>query len=294
MIKVKEQLYHFLNARIFLLLIAVVCSVVQSCSPPEPFSNTPRIYFTNLEFKEDDRNGFQDSLILYFDFEDGDGDLGIQSNEITPPYNDFSIIVDSVSSISGSFPNSYRFVTYGATSIYPPFYSINPYTGEIDSLYSQEDSRPSFSCEYYDTLRINSTKTRYIDQTQPGNFPGFVSDTVMLNKNPRRFNMLVDYYIDIQGDGNFELFDWNYATSEYGCGQNFYGRYPIWDADNIGTSLQGTIKYSMLSLGFKNILRTREFKLKFWITDRANNVSNVVETEVFTLTELQRRQSGQE
>ncbi|MFY0625725.1 MAG: hypothetical protein JXR07_05500 [Reichenbachiella sp.] len=290
--KEEQTLYIKILAQ---LLIVALLSIwfFQGCTPPEPFPNKPKISFNDLKFKKDERNGFQDSLILYFDFEDGDGDLGLERDEIFPPYHDFSMIVDSVASIQGTTPSSYRFVTFGAEEVYLPFYSINPFTGKIESLYSEFDNRPSFNCDFYDTLRINESKTRYIPQTEPGNIQGFESDTVYLNKNPKRNNMFVDFYIDIQGNGNYELFKWEDAVSDYSCGPNFNGRFPIWDSENLAneTSLQGTIKYSMLSLGFEQILRTRSFKLQFYIVDRSFNYSDTVLTEPFTLQSLLRDQS---
>jgi len=288
---------------IFPLLTALSIWVAYSCHPPEPFPDKPHIRFNDLQYKPDERNGFQDSLILFFDFEDGDGDLGLDPghDQYPPfddeyPFHDFDIIVDSVHTYfsDGQRYAHYRFVTFGDPNVYPPYFKYNPFSSFIDpDTFSTVDDRPAFSCDYYDTLRINSQKNIFILPGSIIDIEGFKTDTVYMIKNPFRNNMFVDFYIDIQGNGNFQYFDWKYATSQYGCGLDFNGRFPIWDEDNWKneTSLQGTIKYSMKSLGFENILRTREFKLHFYIIDRSLNHSDTVITSAYTLQGLLRDQT---
>lgn len=259
------------------LLLVGFLAIISGCKEPDPFPNTPSISFERLRFVETADNT-PDSLILEFNFEDGDGDLGIESDETFPPFHDFDFIVDSTG----------RAVTLSADDVVLPFYRYVPYTNK-STLYSEDDSRPAYSCDDYDTLRINEARDTYIPQGANPNFQGseeFHVDTLFIVKNETRSNMYVDFYWDRVGNGDFELLDWAYITNEFGCGETFNGRFPILDEDNMGTSLQGLIKYSMISSGFEIVLRNYPFKLKFWIYDRSLNKSNEVETPVFTMDQL--------
>ncbi|MCV9386785.1 hypothetical protein [Reichenbachiella ulvae] len=263
-----------INSTLAILLMASM--MLNSCSEPDPFPETPNISFESLKFIETTQNGIPDSLILAFNFEDGDGDLGLESFENEYPYHNFEFIVDADG----------RAVTFSTNDITLPLYRQIPNT-DLTSLFSEEDIRPSYSCEDYDTLRINDSRDTYVPQGAPSNFPGsenYHLDTIYVVKNEARNNIYVEYYWD-RGNG-FEELDWAYATNEFGCGESYNGRFPILDAQNMGTSLQGEIRYAMISSGFKIVFRNYPFKLKFYIYDRKLNKSNVVETPVYTLDEL--------
>ena len=62
--------------RINILYIFIVALIMQSCYPPEEFSNTPAIAFRSLTYSPSDVES--DSLVLNIDFQDGDGDLGAE------------------------------------------------------------------------------------------------------------------------------------------------------------------------------------------------------------------------
>jgi hypothetical protein len=65
---------------IFLALV-----VVTSCiTPPENFPSIPEITFNNLEYVQ---MAGPDSLIVSIDFKDAEGDLGLSSTDINPPFN---------------------------------------------------------------------------------------------------------------------------------------------------------------------------------------------------------------
>lgn len=269
-----------------MLLVLPVIIVLQFCREPEPFTDEPRIEFNRLEFVRVQENGFQDSLILYFDFEDGDGDLGLEAWETFAPYQDYDVVVDA----------NNRIVTLGDSLLEPPFRALEQRLNSI-SFYNLNDlsAIPAYSCEDYDTLRISRNPNAYIIPGTDFFIPieespiqiddsAFSLDTVLIVKNEFRYNMFVAFEVD--NNGEIETLDWEYITSPFGCGDNFNGRFAILDADNIGTSLQGTIKYSMLSLGFDLVLRTRPFQLKFHIVDRQLRKSNVVETGFMTLSDL--------
>ncbi|MGL1885961.1 MAG: hypothetical protein OCD76_05555 [Reichenbachiella sp.] len=256
---------------IYALVLLVLSMSLFSCTEPDPFPETPKIEFAGLKFVELDQNGMFDSLVLSFDFEDGNGDLGLRSDDNTYPYQDLSYIIDSVQTNSSGNATDFRFVTYQMNEVYPPFYYLAATTtGGIFDFFSEEDNRPSYSCVDYEieSDTINSIIT---------------SDTLYITRNENRYNIYVRFFRD-RGEG-FEEFDF-IDREPFSCGIPFHGRFPILDAENIGTSLQGTIKYSMTSLGWVQVLREFPFKLKFYIYDRSLNKSNEVETPEFKLADI--------
>ena len=152
-----------------ILLFGVFCFMV-SCTPPEPFSNTPKITYKDLKYVENERNGFPDSLILSFDFEDGDGDLGLYSYETFYPFHDYEIIVDSLQILdtqNGRFA-TFRIVTLSEETLIPPLYRYYPQSNVVDlEIFSEDDNRPVFTCEDYDFLRLSFDKTSFLPPATP-------------------------------------------------------------------------------------------------------------------------------
>ena len=70
--------------------------LVLGCYDAPYFPEEPAISFNQIEFVEVD--GAADSLILTFNFEDGDGDLGLAIDEVYPPYHIFNYVVEEVDS----------------------------------------------------------------------------------------------------------------------------------------------------------------------------------------------------
>ena len=67
------------------LLVPVLFIAISCYSPPE-LPLEPSISFKSIIFKELDN--LPDSLILSLEFKDGDGDLGLGTNELGEPYHD--------------------------------------------------------------------------------------------------------------------------------------------------------------------------------------------------------------
>lgn len=70
------QKKHFL----YLGILALVGSCI---SPPDNFPTTPEISFRDIRFSPSDG---VDSLIISVNFKDAEGDLGLNANEIDPPF----------------------------------------------------------------------------------------------------------------------------------------------------------------------------------------------------------------
>jgi len=250
-----------------LILGVVVMGLAWACQPPDELPIIPKISYNRVEFF--DQTAGSDSLILYLNFEDGDGDIGLRSNEDTYPYHPYSFIADS------SVPS--RLVILNGINYTPPFYSVRDNRFQFlpeERLFSETDTRRSFNCEQYEVVEYypsqSATTTRI--------------DTFLIERNSNSNNIFVDFYRKVNGD--YEFLDWANVFSSNGCGGDFNARFPIFDTDNLGKSLSGTLRYSMLSAGFGIVLKKDTFKLKVYIKDRALHDSNVIESPDLTLDNI--------
>ena len=106
------------NPLLFLLLFLSMIA----CKERPNFPSTPNIEIVDLYFRE--LNGILlDSLIIKIKFEDGDGDLGLESTEISSPYQ----ILDPVTDSSG------------------------------DTLRYGDDGTPPYNCVDYEIMRKESS-----------------------------------------------------------------------------------------------------------------------------------------
>lgn len=231
-----------------------------ACEPPPELSIIPNISYEKLEYIASDITS--DSLILYLNFEDGDGDVGLEGTENEYPYHPFNFILDSEG----------KRVTIGGNSYTPPFYSVpldysfRPIAEGV--LFSEADNRPSFSCRDYEIIEY------FVGQNQTE------TDTFYIQKNPNHRNIYIEFYRKV--GNNYEFIDWNTVFGS-GCNLDFNARFPIFDKDNMGRSLSGTLRYAMVSSGFEIILKKDTFKIKTYIKDRALHDSNYAESPDLTL-----------
>ncbi|WP_200974289.1 hypothetical protein [Echinicola sp. 20G] len=107
-----------------------------------------------------------------------------------------------------------------------------------------------------------------------------VMDTIWVKQNPNFSNIFIQFFI--KRNGTFTEFKWSdppYYTT-------FNGRFPvILEGDN-QRAIEGTIKYSMRSSGWRSIFRNDTVRLDIQIQDRALNKSNTVSTPEFTLDQI--------
>ncbi|MEO9964428.1 MAG: hypothetical protein ABJF11_01490 [Reichenbachiella sp.] len=279
--KGKSKYWNKISLSIQFVIFASTVVSLPSCTEPDPFPIIPQIQFNNMEYVELLENGSPDSLILYLNFQDGDGDLGIEGDEDLAPFHDFDIVLD----------NEGKVVTIGQPEVELPLFLFTPRFGVV-GRFSDEDNRPAFDCANYDTLYIKNDRS---DLYLPGtpldqiDLTEFYKDTVYIQRNPYENNIIVKYFRK-RGTDEYEEINWRYLTSEYGCGISFDGRFPILDIESAidGSSLEGVIKYSMVSTGFRTVLRKDTFKLQFQIIDRGLHGSNVADTGDLTLDQLLR------
>jgi hypothetical protein len=108
-----------------------------------------------------------------------------------------------------------------------------------------------------------------------------VRDTLYLQPNPNHYNIEVDFLVK-DNTNNFVEYDWRKERCT-----TFDGRFPFLSEDE-GAALDGTLRYTMESRGFKFLFGGKTMKLRIQITDRLLHKSNVVESGEFTLDGIRR------
>ena len=72
------------------LFVLVISSLLVSCIKKEDYPDIPRIEFKSIS-KINNGLGYDDKGLLVISFTDGDGDIGLGSQEIQPPYDTASM-----------------------------------------------------------------------------------------------------------------------------------------------------------------------------------------------------------
>ncbi|HEY9007821.1 hypothetical protein [Ohtaekwangia sp.] len=278
-----------------LLLFGVLILGVSACFSPPEYPNQPNINLAGLDFYAE--QDALDSLVLSIDFRDGDGDLGLASDEISYPYhprnfflmnNGQLIPVPTTSPYTNIPPIIYlnenqqgKLVTNRAlddptyAAKMPPYvypYTCNTYI--FDTVYVEKGDEAIFDKTYNitDTLRSSNPQNKDLYA---------IKEIFYSQKNPNYDNITVDF---ILSDGK-EL-DWETITGTQ-CGPSFDGRFPRLSSKT--GPLEGTLRYSMKSEGIAIVLNSQSFKLRVQIKDRALNLSNIIETDYVTLEGIKRK-----
>ena len=236
------------------VLVVVIVSGFSmfSCFDPPEYSNTPEIAFENLVFKETPNLSEADSLILFIKFKDGDGDLGLRPSE------------------TGCYLMNGDTVCYNAKNFY-----ININDGHFLN-YEDKRTKPELGLPDF-VQPFNCINWEVVKEDN------IVKDTLYFELNENHHNIFIDFLVK-QNDGTFVEFDWTKEFSYPNCGISFDGRFPIL-AKNGDLSqknpVEGTLRYSLKSTGFKLLFSIKTLKLRVQIQDRLLNKSNVIETPEF-------------
>ena len=278
---------------IFIILVFIGCH-----RPPE-FPKTPKISFERLHLTD------TSTLILNFNFRDGDGDIGLASEDVLEPYHVYSFIVknDTAVNISNDYTGPFDIVPVALISktfrlykgqnekkepIYKSESVLIPAKAGENSFFSNEDLRPTeFECEQYEIVSFYALaqvveKGVLVSESLVENV-----DTVFVERNPFHFNINIDLLVK-KGSTYIPYQEFvPELISE--CDPLFTSRFPIFDRSDIGRPLDGSISYTFFSTQFaanNSAILNETIRLRFFIYDRALNQSNVVETEDFTILGL--------
>lgn len=235
------------------VILMVLVTGLTSCFDESNFPDEPRITFNDVIFKDIGDNNDADSLILFIDFEDGDGDLGLDPDENAPPYALRNYFNNRTGAIFNFNTDTFAEITKFSDR------ATNPDLPELNDV---------TAC-----LNWDLAPDLFFSDGTP------VEDTLFFEFNPRHNTILVDFFI--QENGEFREFDFRL---EGDCSVTFDGRFPILVDDNNRGALEGTIRYRMPSQFFKAILGAdTPLRLEATIIDRSGNFSNTVTTGDFTL-----------
>lgn len=289
-------------------LLSFLVIISGSCFDPPEFPVVPEIEFENIEFIPAPTPFDFDSLILYIRFKDGDGDLGL--NQTTEDNSDPFHNAFFYQEINDGIDPKIEPLTIEPGLIGNDQYDLllipNPENGKLVFFRSRLQDNYNFlpqayHCSKYEILSgpVNSERPSdgrrllievanravlddevVLIDSFPRENPQYyqIKDTLYFTPNENHYNIEVDFLIkDPSAPGGFVTFDWR---EEY-C-LTFDGRFPVF-SDDPPSSIDGTLRYSMTSFGFKTLFSIKTLKLRISIKDRARNRSNVIETPEFRL-----------
>jgi hypothetical protein len=203
-----------------------------------------------------------DTLVLRINFQDGDGDVGLRTDEFTnsenqPAYAQYFYFEEGTNQRFTSRTTTRKLINYRTRRTVKGYDTLPAY------------ARP-FDCLNWELVFNNASPPR-------------VTDTVYFQSNPNFNNIFVEFYTK-NTNGTFSEYDWKQLFCV-----DFNGRLPRLQKEGVGSApLEGTISYPMRSVGFLSAFSIRTLKLRVWIQDRQLNRSNVVETPEFTLQSIRR------
>jgi hypothetical protein len=278
-----------------LLLFGISMGVTACFDPPE-FPITPEIDFEGIYFREAKAVGERDSLVLTISFRDGNGDLGLSSTDIDPPYHDVNYYLATTTDTS----------KVEKETVYlelPQFVSVpsNP-SGKLVTVRTARDpaysslNLPQYvddqsSCTYYTYtyVLVDEDDKEIFDDTYNIDtvlaYPGIdkiyvLLDTFYYKRNPNYANIEVEFWVK-EGNG-YKLFDWE---KEF-CTISFNQRFPVLSEKE--GPLEGSLEYAMVTSGMKTIFSIKTLKLRVRIRDQDLNNSDWIETPEFTLDKIKR------
>ena len=285
-------------------LLSFLVVISGSCFDPPEFPVVPQIEFERIEFINSVDPSDFDSLNLYINFKDGNGDLGFSESltDISDPYHNavfYQANNGNITPLSTEViieegyeydllrvpdPSSGKLVVFRTRqkpeyNFLPPAFDCSHYEylgGAIDPENASDGRRLLIRAQ---DIAVLDAGVKIVDSIPRAENPTYyqVRDTLYYTPNPDHYNIEVDFLIkDQTAPGGFREFDWQ----EEFC-TTFDGRFPVFSDKS--SSIDGTLKYSMTSLGFTSLFSIRTLKLRVSIKDRALNSSNVIETPEFTL-----------
>jgi hypothetical protein len=284
-------------------LLSFLVIIFGSCFDPPEFPEVPQIEFEKIQFINSPSPSDFDSLILYIRFKDGNGDLGfnVSTGDISDPYHNAYFYqenngsIEPLATISGFVgdkeydllqipdPQKGKLVFFRtrqkpAYNFLPPTFDCTHYEylgGPLDPNNSSDGRRLLIE---KDARMVLDTQVKVVDSI-PRDNPEYyqIRDTLYYTPNQNHYNIEVDFLVkDPTAPGGFKEFDWR----EEFC-TTFDGRFPVFSDKE--SSIDGTLRYSMTSLGFTSLFSIKTLKLRVSVKDRALNTSNVIVTPEFTL-----------
>lgn len=285
-----------------LVLFCFLAGSISACFEAPEFTNTPEISFNRIQFKETPSPSDFDTLVLYIDFKDGNGDLGLDDNYSGYPYNNSFYYItaginDTTKISTILFSNAYA-KPNRTEPIYKDYILVTlkdtDILGKLVTNRTRLNQEYSYLPVYNSESCLNYSKTEVlvpesynmVDETYSiidtvydylGNRAFVIKDVLLYSPNANHNNIEIIFeYLD---NGEYKVFDW---YKEF-C-SDFNGRFPV--LGNEKRPLEGTIRYAMANSSFLTLFNVKTLRLRIKIKDRALNISNEVITPSFTLTSI--------
>lgn len=278
-----------------LILFCFLGILIGSCFNPPEFSDIPEIDIEKIQFKETPAPADFDTLILYLNFKDGNGDLGFDLLDpiySENPFNDsFYFLADGLGDtiqvttqvvyttdgnksfdlLNAPFDVTGKLATdrtrtlpnYGYLPVYDPNSCLNYSLSEI--LVAEADNVVDGTFNIIDTLFMSDSNERFF----------LVEEPFLYKRNVYHNNIDVRFFKFV--GGSFVEYDW---FKEFCI--DFNGRFPNLTSKE-GSPVAGTIRYAMPNSSFLAVFGNAELKLRIKIRDRALNTSKEIETSQFDL-----------
>ncbi len=279
-----------------LILVCFLGVSINSCFNPPEFTNSPEITYNKIEFKEVPGAGTNDSLILYINFKDGDGDLGLDpedpfySEEPYHPSYYYLTDPDCIGSPCDTTQVS-TIIVYDTEGVPYVLLDSEGIPGKL--VTNRTRNEPGYgnlpvyingNCKYYseDQLLVPATSAD-ASYNISDTLTNSVGDLFFVIQEPFLYKQNVNHYnIEVK----FEVFengDWpEFHWSEFCLTYN--GRFPVISGQS--SALEGTLRYGMANPSFLALFSLKELRLKVKIRDRALNPSNEVTTQQFNLDRI--------
>lgn len=280
------------------LFSAGLIILVSSCFNPPEFGLVPEIEYESIFFAEAPASSSKtDSIVVSIRFKDGDGDLGLDPADPTHseyPFHASSLFLAKDGKVERvALSQHWNDIQYY-------FVDVIGQQGKLVTAKTREQAAYNFlppytlnSCDYLadTTIMVDSEDAAILDAnyqniidtmtSQSGNPPIYVlKDTFYVEANPNHYNITVDFMLK-NPDNSWTPFAWE------DCNPSYSGRFPVL-SDEHDSPLDGVLRYSLKSQGFRIMFSTKVLKLRIKIRDRALNTSNIVETPEFTLDKIRR------
>jgi hypothetical protein len=253
--------------------------VLVSCFDSPEFGNTPHIEFKSVYFGLAPTPNQTDSLVIELDFEDGDGDLGLNDEFRNDIFHEYAVYFQQNNQIVDS---AYKFYPIDASEA--GFIDVGP---DVEGT----------------LVKLGDIPGETDDCVDKYNDPQYRQQTLFFK--PGAENVLQGYTIEevdgllkVQGQFRvkenkfnkniFVTFYKNGAAYQWDCEQNFDGRFTVLSEDS--SPLSGTMRYTMSTFELANTMGNPSdvWYLEIQIADRSRKLSNVVRTRSFTLAEITR------
>lgn len=277
------------------VLFCFLLAGISSCFEPPDFNDAPEISFNKIEFKVTPEFSEMDTLVLYIDFKDGNGDIGFNKSNLqhfSDPFHPYAYYLETP---GGVRPVATEQVRITAPDPIPQEVSLLKASPPLGKLVTNRTrTKPGYGflpplnpgklgCQDYIVSYLiippellSTIDTTYNVVASSGSGAVLIRDTLYYDRNPNFYNIRVRFYQKI--NGVLQEFSWE---NEF-C-STFNGRLPMLSDSN--SPLEGTIRYNMQSLGFLSLFSVKTLALDVIITDRTLQ-SDSIRTPEFTLDRI--------